>query len=50
MAYQIAFDLEESATQDFLSKVAKDIPEGNDNQEDTEMKGVCKKRNIQGLC
>lgn len=26
MAYQIAFDLEESATQDFLLKVIKDLP------------------------
>ncbi|KAF7725612.1 proteasome regulatory particle base subunit [Apophysomyces ossiformis] len=26
MAYQIAFDLEENATQDFLSKVAKELP------------------------
>lgn len=43
MAYQIAFDLEESATQDFLSKVAKDIPEDKSNQEDTEMKGVCRR-------
>ncbi|KAL1935717.1 hypothetical protein VTP01DRAFT_4857 [Rhizomucor pusillus] len=43
MAYQIAFDLEESATQDFLSKVAKDIPEDKSNQEDTEMKGESNK-------
>lgn len=26
MAYQIAFDLEDSATQDFLSKVTQDLP------------------------
>ncbi|KAG0170052.1 proteasome regulatory particle base subunit [Apophysomyces sp. BC1021] len=39
MAYQIAFDLEENATQDFLSKVAKGLPkpsavpeEGNADQ------------------
>lgn len=40
MAYQIAFDLEENATQDFLSKVSRDLPqpetgnqEGGEEQE-----------------
>lgn len=26
MAYQISFDLEENATQEFLSKVSQDLP------------------------
>lgn len=26
MAYQISFDLEENATQEFLSKVSKELP------------------------
>ncbi|KAI8369483.1 armadillo-type protein [Radiomyces spectabilis] len=36
MAYQIAFDLEEYATQDFLAKVAKELPDNNDTNTDDE--------------
>jgi hypothetical protein len=39
MAYQIAFDLEEIATQDFLSKVASNLPVQEDVSKD-EWKGT----------
>lgn len=39
MAYQIAFDLEEIATQDFLSKVASNLPVQEDVSKD-ESKGT----------
>lgn len=33
MAYQIAFDLEESATQEFLQKVSSELPDVASHQE-----------------
>lgn len=34
MAYQISFDLEENATQEFLSKVSAELPVEKVNQEE----------------
>lgn len=34
MAYQISFDLEENATQEFLSKVSAELPKTEDSTEE----------------
>ncbi|OBZ82826.1 26S proteasome non-ATPase regulatory subunit 1 [Choanephora cucurbitarum] len=38
MAYQISFDLEENATQEFLSKVAAELPQEPESTEETKSK------------
>lgn len=40
MAYQIAFDLEESATQDFLLRIIKELPQPETTQEEGSDKPV----------
>ena len=37
MAYQIAFDLDSSATQEFLQKVASELPDSSSDSQDTEV-------------
>ena len=37
MAYQISFDLEENATQEFLSKVAAELPQEPESTEETKV-------------